>query len=400
MTASPQRPSSQRVETVTHRERLSPVPVSPHTLPPTLIKLRNLNATRPPTTSVVSGCEEVPTAIVPSVEAAKMATIAPESRSNTEGSTDSSPRRGLLSRITSQSLVLLVILFIAVTGIVAGNRGTEESTRQTASNGEPLDAQLAQAEAAVASFGEQNGTPFVQQTVTQQDENVTPDTISHSPASMESAAMGLAVSDTSANASISQPIDDNSTTTSTDENPVLANTTPEQPQSPVGATSTLGTPELDQAIASISAPTVDAPDATSGITAADSAGVAPKATKADLVAHAENTKPVYAKTETPAGVDDWSRYLPGNGPTNESNSDVRQTAAQQPIASNAVAPNVISTKTPQSPIDRYQQYLNTTSAELAPANSGTTASSPGVYENGSLSEQTQVPGYSIPTQQR
>ncbi len=348
MTASPLRPRSQNAETMPNRSA-----VSLRSLPPTLFKLRNLNS---PTTAAVSSQNVSPAADSASSKGATpdvVAVTATQHRIDTPQSPAAATiRRGLISRLSSQTLVLFIILGIAITGIVVGNRGgvPEESIAVTTT--EPsIDLQA-------------TATPTATPTATLASTSDSIETVLAKPLPAEDAALSIDPSDAMpSDASNHASLASASIGTSVAPDSVSNDAIPSQ--------ASLGSPT----VTSNKAATETEPGETPRTGRSD----------ADHTAVKQRSGIRRSQTRTPAGVDDWSRYLPSVEPSLAEPGTVAATS-----------------QTPESPIASYQQYLQSmspgTSSVTAPV--GYTADPSQRYGTNTVGTQASLPTSSSPTQNR
>ncbi len=346
MTAPPPRHRSQNAESAPLREAGSSRAPHLRSLPPTLFKLRNLNS--PPPTPKVIPSPEATTSSQLTVSALATNSTKQESQPHTavepprpvealrvdsgEANTEPVPRRGIISRLSNQSVVLFIVLAIAITGIIVGNRGSHTDQTTADASQQSDDASLAnaagEANPQVPSMDAVVAGAIAPQAATENAEPLVPDTTGVG----QSAASGhtqpttslASASLSSSSPSITQP-DSNSelgTPLIASDAALSGNST----TTDVG-TASLGTPKqaLANPAADLASADQAAPSHGNNITSADSTS---------SITHR-------LQTQTPTGIDDWSRYLP----------------SVQPSTVDAGTVAAVS-QTPESPITSYQQYLD------------------------------------------
>jgi hypothetical protein len=268
---------------------------------------------------------------------------------------NASTQRSLVSRLSSQSIVLFLILAIAIMGIVIGNRGGEDGTDAGSSLKETL---LTETTAPVDAVGstekliepaigvtdsEANQTAPQKSTSTKHaDLAVKPSSQSLSAdvgADLHESVVGddadvLEQNEPTRTSNETAPVPRSGTQDALVVEPVQEKTVPEK-NVPAENVAAENDPENkpSASVAVLGTPASDEPSSDQVTTSA-------AAVPSDKASSSTASTSGYTQTQTPAGVSDWLLYLPSvNGELQEPGT----------LAVSA---------TPQSPIANYQQYLD------------------------------------------
>ncbi len=413
MTASPYRPRSQNTATSPNSARLRPENGTSRvddshlrTLPPTLFRLRNLKVPRSAGFASVAlesetNSHEMEYASTPEAMEAIPTKAANPSQNETrdkesrEIASNASTQRSLVSQLSSQSLVLFVILAIAITGIVIGNRGGEQVAETDSSlkesflaDSDSVDVDLGTASEAVVSddvvLADDDAGPSSPSATKHADlASATPSKSLDSNAIVQTQVANVADAESgpsgidaemrnsgdlseNAVASAALPASDSQDSATTD---LVQQKTVNPAQVNLGTPTSLASGNSEFA----ASPAVSSEDAqVANVVAAT--GRVP----------ASNGSSGYVQTQTPAGVNDWLRYLPNI------NAEVAQPGT------------VAVSDTPLSPIASYQQYLDSMSpgSTQATAPVGYLQDAYGSYPNDAVGTQAQLPVSTSSTQRR
>ncbi len=417
MTALPHRLRSQNTATSSNSGRLRPAngtyrvhgPAQKddfhlRSLPPTLFRLRNLNVPQSDVAASVTyesetSSPEMDYALAPERgEQSPTNSVNPLQNETRDIASSETTHRSLVSRLSSQSLVLFVILAIAITGIVIGNRGGEEVTENESSLNVSLlaDSDSVPVEAGsesvsvdavvsgdVASAYDNEG-PSSSSATTHADLASTTTSDSLNPKAMLQEQSANAASTDSATSDVEAEM------LNSGNLPVYATASPTLPPI-ISKDATIASPattnSVNPAQVNLGTPTSLASSkiavATSPVEPSEDAQVV-NVVAADGQVPSSQTTSGYVQTQTPAGINDWLQYLPS--------INLQST---QPAT-------VAVSDTPRSPIASYQQYLDSTS----PGNTQATAPVGYLqdtyenYPNDTVGTQAQLPVSTSSTQIR
>ena len=325
-------------------------------LPPTLFRLRNLRVPQAAgvafdsdASSEETGYDSIPEAVeaisTKDVSLSNNETLEKDSR---EIASSASTQRSLVSRLSSQSLVLFVILAIAITGIVIGNRGGEqvadtdsllEESRVADFDDVDVDLGTASDELILAKDDAGPGSPsttrhadlFSSTNSEYLDSNAFVQTETANAAASGSAPSNVHAEIRNSGGAPVNSLVSEAVPTSGSQDPAMTDLVQQKNYNP--AQVNLGTPT---SLASSGGNVIGSPAVSSE-----------KAQVTNMVAATgkvptSNTSSGYVQTQTPEGVNDWLRYLPSV------NMEMEQPAT------------LAVSDTPQNPIAIYQQYLDST----------------------------------------